>query len=122
MAGKGKLTDEDRALWNRVRKSVKPLNPETPGSDRWTTADPVDKAGNEPEPKAPRPGEQKRKQPPPTPTAAPAHSSAETPTPAEPPASNDSADEAEAADLLAGMQSLDESRQQELLDLLSDDE
>ncbi|CAM2068430.1 SDR family NAD(P)-dependent oxidoreductase [Sulfidibacter corallicola] len=56
------------------------------------------------------------------PTAAPAHSSAASSTPAEPPTSDGPADEAEAAELLAGMQSLDESRQQELLDLLSDDE
>ena len=70
MAGKGKLTDEDRALWNRVRRSVKPLKAETASSELATTPDPGP-VRPEPEAKAPRPGERKSKQAPPPPTAAP---------------------------------------------------
>ena len=70
MAGKGKLTDEDRALWNRVLRSVKPLKPETASTDLANTTDPGP-VHSEPEAKAPRPGENERKQALPAPTAAP---------------------------------------------------
>lgn len=72
MAGKGKLTDEDRDLWSRVRQSVKPLKRGVPLSDLLGGSARDGDAG-EPEParKAPRPGEGKRKQAPPKATAAP---------------------------------------------------
>ena len=70
MAGKGKLTDEDRVLWDRVRRSVKPLKPEPASTDLTNTADPVP-VPPEQEVKAPRPGERRSKQAPPPPTAAP---------------------------------------------------
>ena len=71
MADKGKLTDEDRDLWNRVRKSVRPLRPDTATPDLAVTSGPAASSTAEPEQKAPRPGERESKQSPPAPTAAP---------------------------------------------------
>ncbi len=71
MAGKGKLTDEDRELWSRVRRSVKPLKPESAIPELTKTTDLAGMTSAEPERKAPRPGERKRNQAPPQPSAAP---------------------------------------------------
>lgn len=72
MAGKGKLTDEDRELWNRVRQSVKPLIPGEVPAEPLTAGRPAGRGGlPEPAQKVPRLGEDKHKQAPPQPTAAP---------------------------------------------------